>query len=139
MSQNSFNIFKVLTPKDETVILSSSLSLLDTLKLFEQWKFAILPLIAEDGEYIGTVSEGDLLRFAKDECEFSLANMVDKYVIEVPRYRSYKPVKASASFKEVFDLILEQNFVPVLDDRGKFIGIIKRKDVLLYTHPFEED
>ena len=33
--------------------------------------------------------------------------------------------------EEVYVLALEQNFVPLVDDRDFYIGIIKRKDVLL--------
>ena len=34
--------------------------------------------------------------------------------------------------EELFDKITNQNFVPVVDDNNVFIGIITRKDVILY-------
>ena len=126
-----FNIFKILTPKDQTVFLPSNLTLIDALSRFDLYKFSILPMLDETGGYCSTISEGDLLRYIKNDCEFSLERIVDHYLMEVPVYRPYKPVKINASLEEVYQLILEQNFVPVLDDRDKFIGIIKRKDFLV--------
>ena len=34
--------------------------------------------------------------------------------------------------EDLFDKIINQNFVPVVDDARIFIGIVTRKDVLLY-------
>jgi len=34
--------------------------------------------------------------------------------------------------EELFEKITNQNFVPVTDDRGIFIGIITRKDIITY-------
>ena len=34
--------------------------------------------------------------------------------------------------ENLFEKITNQNFVPVVDDKGVFIGIVTRKDVLLY-------
>lgn len=40
--------------------------------------------------------------------------------------------KISESMEDLFEKITNQNFVPVVDDNGIFIGIVTRKDVLLY-------
>ena len=34
--------------------------------------------------------------------------------------------------EDLLENITNQNFVPVVDDNGIFIGIVTRKDVLLY-------
>ena len=34
--------------------------------------------------------------------------------------------------EEMVDRVMNQNFVPVVDDRSVFIGIITRKDVIKY-------
>ena len=48
------------------------------------------------------------------------------------RHRDNEPVKISESMENLFEKITNQNFVPVVDDKGVFIGIVTRKDVLLY-------
>ena len=41
-----------------------------------------------------------------------------------------KPLLHSADMDELFERVKEHNFVPVVDDRGCFIGIILRRDVM---------
>ena len=43
-----------------------------------------------------------------------------------------KPLLHSASFAELFDAVREHNFVSIVDDRGCFIGIILRREVMNY-------
>ena len=38
----------------------------------------------------------------------------------------------TATVEELMDRILQQNFVPVVDDRGCYIGIVKRRDIIGY-------
>ena len=37
---------------------------------------------------------------------------------------------------ELIEQVKEHNFVPIVDDRGCFIGIIRRKDILNYLLEF---
>ena len=53
-------------------------------------------------------------------------------ITDVKRRRDNEAVKISESMEDLFEKITNQNFVPVVDDNGIFIGIVTRKDVLLY-------
>ena len=44
------------------------------------------------------------------------------------------PVNAKSDMEDLIDKALNQNFVPVVDDRGYFIGIITRKDIIRYFY-----
>ena len=46
------------------------------------------------------------------------------------RRRNYKSVSIDAEIGELADLILDQNFVPVVDGRKVFIGIVTRKVIM---------
>ena len=37
-----------------------------------------------------------------------------------------------ADMDELLQLAMSQNFVPVVDDRGMFIGIVTRQDIMRY-------
>ena len=50
----------------------------------------------------------------------------------IERDRDVKPVSINSSMDDLVKLIVDQNFVPVVDDRGVFIGIITRKAVINY-------
>ena len=47
-----------------------------------------------------------------------------------------KPLSHTDSMLTLIDRVKEHNFVPVVDDRGCFIGIILRRDVLNYLSQF---
>ena len=53
-------------------------------------------------------------------------------VSELERKRDYAPISASADMNDIVRLAVSQNFVPVQDDDGKFIGIVTRTDVMKY-------
>ena len=53
-------------------------------------------------------------------------------ITDVKRRRDNEAVKISESMENLFEKITNQNFVPVVDDNGIFIGIVTRKDILLY-------
>ena len=39
-----------------------------------------------------------------------------------------------SNMEDLLDLTLNQNFVPVVDDLNRFIGIITRKDIIKYFY-----
>ena len=57
-------------------------------------------------------------------------------VKEIERRRIHKPVSITSNIESLISLSVSQNFVPVTDDDGTFIGIIKRSDIINYC--FEE-
>ena len=46
-------------------------------------------------------------------------------------------VSVSADMNELLLRIMEQNFVPVVDDRNIFIGIVTRRDIINYFYERE--
>lgn len=126
------NVFELLTPKSSVSFILDNFTVRQAVEKMLFHKFTVIPILNNEGEYVGTISEGDLLRFIvaqdgidKEECESILIKDIDKY-------RSYKPVKVDASFDEIYEASLIQNFIPIVDDRNVFIGIIRRKEVVSY-------
>lgn len=126
------DVFRFFTPKSETFYLSADSTIRQALEKFDYHKFTVVPLIDNDGRYVSTVSEGDILRFIKNEANFDLELAEHTLLTNIEKYRPYKAINSRAGFEEVMKLALEQNFVPLVDDRNSFIGIIKRKDILGY-------
>ena len=46
----------------------------------------------------------------------------------------HKSVSINADVESIIRLATTQNFVPVVDDEGIFIGIIKRSDIINYCY-----
>lgn len=124
------NVFTYLTPKNNTFYLESDSTIRQALEKFDVHKFSIVPLIDENGLFVSTISEGDILRYIKNHCDFNLSLAESVKIDDLEKYRPYKALSISTPIDEIVKLSLEQNFVPIVDDRGMYIGIIKRKTII---------
>jgi CBS domain-containing protein len=126
------NILYFLTPKNDVAYLMDDFTVRQTLEKMDSCRYAALPMLSRDGLYVGTVTEGDLLRYLKEERFPSLRDMQGRCIMEVPRCADNVPIKVYTAMDELGATSLDQNFVPVTDDRGKFIGIVTRKSIIRY-------
>lgn len=124
------NILLYLTPKSETFYLLANSTIRQALEKFDFHKFSVVPLIDKNGKYYGTISEGDILRYIKNECDFDIHTAEKQQLSKIEKYRSYKAISINASMDDVLKLAIEQNFIPIKDDLDNYIGIIKRKDII---------
>lgn len=139
IDSREFNILELLTPKSATQFLVEKTTIRQALEKFDYHKFTVVPIISTHGEYITSISEGDILRFIKKQGDFDILKTNNINILDIDHYRAYNAVTIGASFEDIYQLILSQNFVPVMDDRNKFIGIIKRRAVLEYLMKFLND
>ena len=128
------NILFFLTPKSEVAYIFENETLRQTLEKMEHRKFSCIPILSPDGKYTGTISEGDLLWGLKR------LNIIDQKdaegvpIMAVPRRATYKPVHINSNMEDLLDRAINQNYVPVVDDQGYFIGIITRKAIIKYCY-----
>lgn len=124
------NLLIFLTPKSETLYLNYNSTIRQTLENFDVHKYSVVPLINDDGLFVSTISEGDILRFIKNSCKFDISVAEKMKIKDLDLYRPYKALPISTPMDEVVRLALEQNFIPIVDDRGVYIGIVKRKSII---------
>lgn len=124
------NLFNFFTPKAETYYLEPDSTIRQALEKFDRYKFTVLPMVDGEGIYISTISEGDILRYIKNTAGFDIAAAEGVRISEIERYRSYLPCTSDISMDDLIQLAMKQNFIPIVDDRGAYIGIVKRKAVL---------
>ena len=62
-------------------------------------------------------------------------------IMEIARRKDNVPVRVTTSMHDLIERATHQNFVPVVDDKGAFIGIITRKAIIKYCEGklFPED
>lgn len=128
------NILFFLTPKDEIAFVHENATLRQTLEKMEYHRYSAVPIISRDGEYAGTITEGDLLWGIKNQFDLSLKEAEKIPVSSIARHADYQPVRVSTTIDELVARAMDQNFVPVVDDRGIFIGIITRSKVIRYYY-----
>ena len=128
------NIAFFLTPKNEVVYEKPSSTMRQALERMEYHRYTSVPLVNETGNYVGTLTEGDLLWKLKNTPNLSF-NDTNKILIgDIPRHVKNKAVLINANIESLISLAKNQNFVPVIDDNGVFIGIIKRSDIITYCY-----
>ncbi len=127
------NILFFLTPKSEVAYIYDDDTLRQALEKMEFHRYMAVPIIDhEDGTYVGTLTEGDLLWDVKERHDLNLRDAEDVPIMSVKRKRDNEPVAADADIEDLISKVMNQNFVPVIDDNECFIGIITRKDVIQY-------
>ena len=91
------NILFFLTPKSEVDYVYDDDTLWQTLEKMEHNKYTAIPIINhEDGTYVGTITEGDLLWDVKERYDLDLGNAEDMPILNIKRKRDNEPVEADA-------------------------------------------
>lgn len=121
-----------LTPKAEVGWLADTSTARQAIERMEHHGYTALPMLRRDGTYAGTLTEGDLLWFLKNHPQIRFEDTSRVPVVEVTLRRSIRAVHVDAEIEDLIALALDQSFVPVVDDRDVFIGIVRRRTLL--TH-----
>ena len=129
---DNLTILSFLTPKSDTFYIFDKSTVRQALEKMDYHRFTTIPIIDENGCYVNSLSDGDLLRFLKNLKDYDMKSLEMCDISMVERYRPYKSIKIDASMDEVINLIKQQNFIPVVDDRNTFIGIIRRSVIIEY-------
>lgn len=128
------NIAFFLTPKSELIYEMVDSTMRQVLERMEHHGYSAIPLIDGDGRYVGTLTEGDLLWKIKNTPGLSFRNTNKVVVRDIERRKKHEVVTINADIDSIITLARNQNFVPVVDDDGVFIGIIKRGDIIDYCY-----
>lgn len=128
------NILFFLTPKSDVAFLYDDETLRQALEKMEYHKYSAVPVISRSGKYIGTITEGDMLWGIKNQYDLSLRDSEHISVSAIKRRSDNRPVYVNATMEDLIDKALNQNFVPVVDDRGMFIGIVRRQAIIRYCY-----
>ena len=128
------NILFYLVPKSEVMYLYDDYSLRQAMEKMEYHKFGAVPIINRAGNYVGTLTEGDILWELKDRKLTNLHEAEEIMLRHINRKRDNEPVNVNCNIEDLVMTSMNQNFVPVIDDKKIFIGIIRRKDIIAYCY-----
>jgi len=121
------NVIGMLKPKYSTTYLHDTDSLRAGLHILRESGYSAVPVVDEDGMYVGTVREGDFLWNVLDLGSQCLDTLQVKDVIRT----DWNPAATDGEgVSSLVERALSQNFVPMVDDRNCYIGIITRRDVI---------
>ncbi|MBQ4255514.1 MAG: CBS domain-containing protein [Bacilli bacterium] len=124
------NLLSLLTLKKDVAYLFDDFTLRQAVEKMEYHGYSVIPVLDHiDGRYLYSISEGSILYYLKMH-KVLWDNLQDVPLSEVHPKRNTMPVSIREDFDTLASLIVRQNYVPVVDDNGIFIGIITRKSIL---------
>lgn len=132
------NVAFFLVPKANVEYLYDDYTVRQGLEKMRRYGYSAIPVLNRDGQYVSTISEGDFLWGLVDFNEgiaTSTARSMEK--VSIKRFLKKDknpPVKITASVNELLQQAMNQNFIPVIDDTGVFVGIVTRKDIMKYYY-----
>ena len=128
------NILFFLTPKQETAFVFSDCTIQEAIDEMENYRYTAVPLLDRGGKYVGTLTEGDLLRKLQEDIHENISAVGKERISKVRRRWQYQPVRVGADIGDLVTRAMNQNFVPVVDDKDVFIGIVPRKAIIEYCY-----
>lgn len=128
------NVAFFLTPKTEVIYEKIDATMRQVLERMEYHRYTAIPLIDDEGKYVGTITEGDLLWKLKNTEGLNFKNTEKVSIKDIERRFINHPVSINAEIEDLISKAITQNFIPIVDDEGIFIGIIKRSDIINYCY-----
>lgn len=124
------NIMFLLTPKAQCAYVRRDDTIRQALERMDAAGFSALPILSRDGAYQGTLTEGDLLWAIKKMYFLDIHEAEGHSIMEIPRKKDINAATITTSMEDLLAMAVDQNFVPVVDDRNAFIGIVTRKAII---------
>ena len=126
------NIAQIMIPKVCTIFLHQDNTIRQGLEIMLRHGYTAVPVLDQGDKYVGCVTEGDFLRHIIDVGATEMRAQ-EKYTLKtILRQDFCPPLPITAESTVVINAILEQNFVPIVDDRQALCGIITRRCVISY-------
>ena len=126
------NVLMLLKPKETVKYIFDTNTLRQGLEKMCAHSYTAIPVISEDGKYVGTVSEGDFLYYIVDLRNNSVTEKEKHRVSDIIRPSFNPAVEIDVTMEELLHRAIHQNFIPVTDSLGTFIGIVTRQDIIKY-------
>ena len=131
------NVAFFLIPKSQVIYLTEGSSFRQGMEKLRRYGYAAIPVISRDGKYLGSVSEGDFLWFlvegeSGDLRKIDIKSVEHIAISDIVKQDKNPAVRITATADELLERATNQNFIPVTDDSGSFIGIVTRKKIIDY-------
>ena len=132
------NILRFIIPKSSVEYIYDTNTVRQALEKMRYHKYVAIPVLNEDGIYIGTLRNDDIYKYFLENGTFNSKDAERDSVMSILDRDYSKPLYINASMEMLIENVKEHNFVPVVDDRGCFIGKVLRRDVLNFLLKYYE-
>ena len=101
------NILFFLSPKQDLMYVYDDFTLRQTLEKWENNRYASIPVLNRKGEYVGTLTEGDILWGLKQQHGLDIEAAEDVPISSFAHKRDYKAVTVTTSMDQLIEAALE--------------------------------
>lgn len=133
------NLFRFMVPKSMVETIRSDSTVRQALEKMRFHRYTALPVLDEEQRYVGTIRTDDLFHYFMEQNDFDARAAERACVRSLLTEGQPPPLKHTATMHDVIEQVKEHNFVSVVDDRGCFIGIILRRQILSYLLRFYKE
>ena len=126
------NVLMLLTPKENVAYLQGDNTLRQGLERMRAHGYTAVPVLDENETYMGSVTEGDFLRHVLATGTTDFKSHEQYRIGEIFRKNFCKPLHIFAPMSALIQTSLEQNFVPIVDDRNCLCGIVTRRSLISF-------
>jgi CBS domain-containing protein len=137
--EENMNVAFFLTPRQKVTCINADATVRQALETMKNHGYTAVPVITDENIYIGTVSEGDFLwnivkmrRGEKAPTQVDIRDLESIMGTDILRKDRNPSVPITASMADLLTRAMNQNFVPVTNDRGSLVGIVTRKTIIKY-------
>jgi CBS domain-containing protein len=123
------DIIAFMKPKAEVIYMCEDETVREAIEIMRKHRFTSIPVLSNEGKYVGTITEGDLL-YTLDKMGREEIKKIK--VSNIKRHRDYDAVNINETMLVLLSRASNENFVPIIDDTNLFLGIVTRKKILDY-------
>lgn len=130
-----------LVPAKDLAIVVGTHNMDHVLLLMMSNGYSRIPVIDKEKRYLGTVSISDIMNY-QSENELT-DDALGKTDVALAVSDIIETISPNASLTEIMHKLVDNSFLPVLDEETQFLGIVTRRSILkavnALLHEFTED
>ena len=117
-----------LTPAENLAVLIDTHNADHAILLLSQMTYTRGPVVTDEKEFVGTIGLRDILAYQMEQ-GLSQEAMADTDIVHMTK-KDVAVVAPDYTLTDVLHKLVDESFLPVVDEDGIFQGIITRKSIL---------
>ena len=117
-----------LTPAENLAVLIDTHNADHATLLLSQMTYTRVPVVTDEKEFVGTIGLRDILAYQMEQ-GLSQEVMADTDIVHMTK-KDVAVVAPDYTLTDVLHKLVDESFLPVVDEDGIFQGIITRKSIL---------
>lgn len=123
------NTYSILTPLSDISIVFEENKLTHAMLIIKESNYTQIPVLNYDKKFTGLISLHHIYKRLGEE-EFMDFDKLSNYYVKDFLDTRYATINEDYDIEEVLKLLIDYNFINVISDDGKLVGMIRRSSVI---------